>query len=93
MQKRGEIAMDNKMGFQMDVQIKWTLTDECQKFNIYAELIAILGKIKMVDNMIYVKSSVTNCIWKDLSDIPTRIEFSKAYNVQQEQMRNCPAKT
>eukprot|EP00957_Ditylum_brightwellii_P077341 5877260-Ditylum_brightwellii.AAC.1 len=78
MQKRGERAMDDEMGFQMDVQIEWAMADSCKKFNIRAVLITILEKIKTVDNRMYIKSSVTNHIWKDLSDIPTGKEFSKA---------------
>eukprot|EP00957_Ditylum_brightwellii_P002042 157159-Ditylum_brightwellii.AAC.1 len=66
--------------------IEWTMMDDCMKFNIYAALIAILGKIQTVDNRTYVKSNVTNHIWKDFLDIPIGAEFSKAYIVQQEQM-------
>eukprot|EP00957_Ditylum_brightwellii_P170160 12953036-Ditylum_brightwellii.AAC.1 len=66
--------------------------DNCNKFNIHAALIAILEKIQTADNRTYVKSNVTNHIWKDLSDKPTSAEFSKAYNAQQEQMGNRPAK-
>eukprot|EP00957_Ditylum_brightwellii_P012050 909868-Ditylum_brightwellii.AAC.1 len=71
MQERGEIAMDKETGFQTDVQIEWTMTDDCKKINIWAALIAILGEIQTVNNRTYVKSNVTNHIWKDLSDIPT----------------------
>eukprot|EP00957_Ditylum_brightwellii_P086326 6568857-Ditylum_brightwellii.AAC.1 len=76
----------------MDAQIKWTMTDDYGKFNIWVALIAIFGKIQTVDNRTHVKSNITNYIWKDLSDIPTGAEFSKAYNVQQEQWETAQQK-
>eukprot|EP00957_Ditylum_brightwellii_P041584 3149864-Ditylum_brightwellii.AAC.1 len=48
--ERGEIAMDEETGSQTDVQIEWTMMDDCKKVNICMALIAILGKIQTMDN-------------------------------------------
>eukprot|EP00957_Ditylum_brightwellii_P109075 8321001-Ditylum_brightwellii.AAC.1 len=90
MQERGKIAVDDKTAFQMDMQVEWNMTDDCKQFNIRAALVNIMEKIQMVDNRTYVKSSITNSIWKELMDILNREAFNEAFNVQQEQIGNKP---
>eukprot|EP00957_Ditylum_brightwellii_P126051 9609822-Ditylum_brightwellii.AAC.1 len=92
MQERGEIAVDNKTAFQMDIQVEWNMTDNCKQFNIRAALVNIVKKFQTVDNRTYIKSSVTHRIWKELTDILTREAFNKTFNVQLEQTGNKPPK-
>eukprot|EP00957_Ditylum_brightwellii_P069517 5278935-Ditylum_brightwellii.AAC.1 len=74
------------------MQLEWMMTEGCKKFNIRAALVNILGKNRMVDTRMYIKSSITNSMWREITDIPTGEEFSNAFNVQQEHMGNCPPK-
>eukprot|EP00957_Ditylum_brightwellii_P084648 6436674-Ditylum_brightwellii.AAC.1 len=92
MQERGEIAVDDETTFHTDVQVEWNMMDDCKQFNIRAALLNIMNKIQMVDNRTFVKSSVMNHIWKELTDIPTREAFNKAFDVQRDQMGNKPSK-
>eukprot|EP00957_Ditylum_brightwellii_P123515 9417680-Ditylum_brightwellii.AAC.1 len=88
MQERGEIVMDSKTMLQTDIQVEWNMTDNCKQFNIRAALVNIMEKNQMVDNKTYIKSSITNHIWKELTVIPTGEAFNKAFDGQQAQTGN-----
>eukprot|EP00957_Ditylum_brightwellii_P143528 10934949-Ditylum_brightwellii.AAC.1 len=64
----------------MDIQVEWNMMDDCKQFNIRAALINIMEKNLTVNNRTYVKSSITNHIWKELMDIPTGEALNKAFD-------------
>eukprot|EP00957_Ditylum_brightwellii_P205523 15344256-Ditylum_brightwellii.AAC.1 len=68
------------------------MTDDCKHFNMRAALVNIMEKIRTVNSRTYIKSSVTNHIWKEITGILAREAFNKEFNAQQEQAGNKPSK-
>eukprot|EP00957_Ditylum_brightwellii_P103681 7899297-Ditylum_brightwellii.AAC.1 len=92
MKERGEMAVDTKSRYQTDVQVKWNMKSGYIRFNIRAALITVLERIQQVDPSVYVRSNITNTLWKNTMDIPTGNEFSTAFDRRQETLGNNPTK-
>eukprot|EP00957_Ditylum_brightwellii_P103240 7869058-Ditylum_brightwellii.AAC.1 len=64
----------------------------CKKFNIRAAVIQMLGIMAGVDPIIYIKSQVTNTVWKMLEEIHMGNVFTDAFNAKQEMMGKGPTR-
>eukprot|EP00957_Ditylum_brightwellii_P170700 12993318-Ditylum_brightwellii.AAC.1 len=63
--------------------MEWLMQRKCTTFNLRTAFISLITKMGTVDPIIYVRSEVTNEVWKAPNNIPAAAAFNNAFAVKQ----------
>eukprot|EP00957_Ditylum_brightwellii_P172441 13128683-Ditylum_brightwellii.AAC.1 len=84
--EQGEKVLDTEQGFQMEIQLEWSMQHKCTIFNLCTAFVNLINKMGPVDPSICVKSEVTKEVWKFPSNISSGKAFNTTFNVKQESL-------